>query len=458
MIPLVGLDYEAGERLIQLRENNNSSWWDEDMHGRISFAHTKMADYILQENEIVRFPDEDGDLYIYNNETGVYEIDKTCRKLRSIIRGLETLKNNAIREVRDYIVDMSTVFREESKEYVAVENGLLHLNSMEFKEFTSDVFVTKKIPTIYNPDAYDAFVEKTINKVADGHRPTISNIHEMFGAVLYPTLLVPKMFYLYGRSAHNGKSTVLYMINKTFNDGNNISAVSPQKLAVNNFAGSSIYGKLANIVDDQPDQIIEDSGLLKTAITGGYIEIEAKGKDSRNVQMDTVFITASNFYPNFKEHGNQINKRLHILPFDYNFMNDPDCISENESMSLLKTNSAKEYVLRLAVEAVKEMTKRKSDVLTYNDRAEQAKKVFAEQADPLADFFFKYDKQFFEKHKGMDTFKEYTEWCQNNYVRHPLGQKRFKEAVCTKYDMEWKDKKIKINGRWKTVKGFKSKK
>ncbi|PEG03933.1 MULTISPECIES: phage/plasmid primase, P4 family [Bacillus cereus group] len=432
------------------------SWWSEN-NGRTSFLHHIMVEYILQENKIVRFPNEDGDIYVYNKATGIYELDKTCRKLRSLVRDAEILKRNQVREVQEYIMDMSPVVNEESKNYIAVENGLLHLDSMQFKEFTPDVFVTKKIPTKYNSKAFDSFVEKTLMKVSDGHLPTIKNIHEMFGAVLYPTLLVPKMFYLYGRSAHNGKSTVLYMIQKTFNSGDNISAISPQKLAENAFAGSSIYGKLANIVDDQPDEVIRDSGTLKTIITGGYVDIEFKGKSSQTVQMNTVCITASNHYPNFREHGNQINKRLHILPFDHNFMNDPDRISEMESMKQLETVSAKEYVLKLAVDAIKDMKQRTADILTYNEKAEEAKQNFMEYNDPLADFFFEYDKRFFEEVRGTDALKAYDEWCKDNHVQHPLGQKQFKDSVCTKYEMEWKDKMTKINGSWKTVKGFKSK-
>ncbi|MFK4316007.1 MULTISPECIES: phage/plasmid primase, P4 family [unclassified Bacillus (in: firmicutes)] len=432
------------------------SWWSEN-NGKMSFLHHIMVEYILQENKIVRFPNEDGDIYVYNKATGIYEMDKTCRKLRSLVRDAEILKRNQVREVQEYIMDMSPVVNEESKSCIAVENGLLHLDSMEFKEFTPDVFVTKKIPTKYNSNAYDAFLESTLIKVSDGHLPTIKNIHEMFGAVLYPNLLVPKMFYLYGRSAHNGKSTVLYMIQKTFNSGENISAISPQKLAENAFAGSSIYGKLANIVDDQPDEVIRDSGTLKTIITGGYVDIEYKGKGSQTVQMNTVCITASNHYPNFREHGNQINKRLHILPFDHNFMNDPDRISEMESMKRLETDSAKQYVLKLAVDAIKEMKQRTVDILTYNEKAEEAKQNFMEYNDPLTDFFFEYDKQFFEEVRGTDALKAYDEWCKDNHIQHPIEQKRFKDAVCAKYDMEWKDKKVKINGTSKTVKGFKSK-
>ncbi|MFB4472726.1 phage/plasmid primase, P4 family [Oceanobacillus caeni] len=443
------LHVDDGDKIIQ-----KGSWWLENENKTRTFLHDRMAKYVLQEYKIVRFPDKHGDIYIYNESTGIYEIDKTCRYLRSIIRQLEFLKNQKVREVQEYIIDTSPVVREETTNYVAVENGLLELEGMEFKEFTPDVFVTSKIPTKYNPDAYDEFVDNTLKKVSDNHEPTINNICEMFGAVLYPKLLVPKMFYLYGRSAHNGKSTVLTMIHKTFNNGSNMAAISPQKLADNTFAANSIYGKLANIVDDQPDKSIEDSGSLKTIITGGYIDVEAKNKDSRTVQMNTVCITASNHYPNFKEYGNQINKRLYIIPFDHDFMNDPEVISEMESMKKLGTESAREYVLKLAVEAIKAMKNRSENVLTYNEKVIEASEEFAELNDPLTDYFAEFDKNYFEEHAGTRTYEDYLEWCNEHNIRHTLGLKKFKVAVSAKYNMIWKDKKIKINGRWVTKKGF----
>src|SRR5699024_5760952 len=336
-----------------------------------------------------------------------------------------------------------------------IQRGVNSLGSMELKDFTSDVFLTSRIPTKYNANAYDEFVDTTIKKVSSGHKPTIKNIYEMFGAVLSPKLLVPKMFYLYGRSAHNGKSTLLFMIQKTFNTGNDISAVSPQKLAANTFAGSSIYGKIANIVDDLPSDVIEDSGLLKTIITGGYIEIEAKGKDSHTVQMTTPCITASNHYPSFKENGTQINKRLYIIPFDHDFMNDPECLSEFESMELLEKESAKEYVLKLAVDALKEMSTRSGNILTPNEKVEEAKQSFSEHNDPLADFFHEYDRSYFDSVFGNDAIKEYYDWCKDNHIQYSLGRKRFKEEVCKKYDMEWKKKKLKVNGKWESRYGFK---
>lgn len=80
-----------------------------------------MAKFICQEYHIVRYPDADSDIYIYNTQTGIYELDKTGRKLRKIIRSLDNLKDNSVKEVRNYIVDMCDVRSVVNNEYVAVK-------------------------------------------------------------------------------------------------------------------------------------------------------------------------------------------------------------------------------------------------------------------------------------------------------------------------------------------------
>lgn len=447
------------QQLTQNERTVQKSWWIENANGTKSLKHKILAEEILKEFSIVRYPTAHSDLYYYNKRKGIYEQDRSGRQINAIIRSKDDLSRSQVKEVHEYLADMSPIVKSISENYIALYNGLLNLKTFELEPFRQNVFLTQKIETTYDPNAYNDFVQTTLEKVTKGHESSIRNIEEMFACVLYPKILVPKMFYLYGRTAHNGKSSILNMIHETFDkNGGNISAISPQRLATNNFAGSAMYGKLANIVDDQPDQVIQDSGLLKTIITGGRIEIERKGKDSETVQISTVLITASNFYPNFRENGNQLNRRLHIIPFEHNFSNDPDCLSDKETMEILKSKSAREYVLKLAIDALKRMlSSNTQDNLTFNEKSREAAESFAEYSDPLSDYFFEFDKDYFEKHSGSRVLQDYEQWCKDNRVSYPLGTRRFKEAICNHYEMEWTTKKIKINGIWKSVKGFKSK-
>lgn len=444
------------EPTLTKREN---TWWATNANGTKTLLHKVLGLEVMQDYSIMRYPTPHSDLYYYNRHKGIYEQDKSGRQVSAIIRSIDDLRRSQVREVQDYITDMSPVIREVNTNYIALDNGLLNLKTFELESFTPNVFVTQKISTKYNPNAHDPFIEETLQKVTKGHLPSYQNICEMFACVMYPEILVPKMFYLYGRTAFNGKSSILNMIFETFDkNGGQISSVSPQSLATNKFAGASVYGKLCNVVDDQPDALIEDSGMLKTIITGGRIEIERKGKDSESVKMSTTLITASNYFPNFKESGKQINRRLHIIPFEFNFSEDKNLVSDAESMQHIKSDSAREYVLKLAVDALKRMLSNKeADKLTYNDKSVATGELFAEQNDPLSDYFFEYDENYFIENPGTRVLLGYEEWCKDNRT-NPLGAKRFKEAVSNRYNLEWGTKRIVINGESKPVKGFKTKK
>ncbi|MGN5882463.1 phage/plasmid primase, P4 family [Staphylococcus simulans] len=450
--PQYNLNFEQTNK----KKIKKGSWWiGDEPNSKPAFAHTIMAEYILQEHSIVRYPDSDGDIYIYNPKSGIYEIDKTGRKLRGIIRSLAILKDNQVKEVRNYIIDTSNIRTELNKDYVAVKNGLVHYRTKLFKKFTPNIFIINKIPTAYNPKAYDEFIDNTIKKVSCNHRATEFNIYEMFAQVLYPEILIDQIMYLLGTVADNGKSTVQHMIKATFDSGGQISSVSPQRLANNNFAGSSIYGKMANLVDDLPNIEIEDSGNIKTAVTGGYLEIEQKGKDSRSVRMQTPFIIASNHYPKFKESGEQINKRLHIIPFEYSFKNDDDRLSATESANHIYSERAKEYVLKLAVDTLADMLQREGSYLTYNERSDRSMEIFTDNNNPLSEYLENKDVDYFLNTPGMYTYTDYKAWCNSNFVRNPIDKNDFITIIENQFGLTWKHStRFNLNGKNVVRAGF----
>lgn len=433
--------YIKSRKEYQTKQIQKGSWWfypNGDENKKPKFNHTIMANFICQEYHIVRYPDAYGDIYIYNSETGIYELDKTGRKLRKIIRSLDNLKDNSVKEVRNYIVDMCDVKNEVNTEHVAVKNGLVHYRTKVFKTFTPDIFVIDKLPSAYNPNAYDEFVDNTIQKVSCNHEETIMNIYEMFAQVLYPKILIDQIIYLLGTVADNGKSTIQHMIKATFDSGGQISSVSPQRLANNHFAGASIYGKMANIVDDLPNVEIEDAGNIKTAITGGYLEVEQKGKASHSVRMQTPFIIASNHYPNFRESGDQINKRLHIIPFNYSFKEDEERLSVTESTERIYSESAKEYVLKLAIDTLADMLQRDGTYITPNERSDRSSELFADNNNPLSEYLENRSIDFFLNNPGAETYKDYKVWCHSNFIRKPVEKSDFITLLENHYDIEWK--------------------
>lgn len=451
---------ECGDTFT-LEEKNSKQfeWFFKNTNGTTSFLHHVLGKTVLKDFHVKRYPNAHGSLYFYNKNKGVYEEDSTGRVVKGIIRKYdETLKSTQINEVFKYIEETCPIVREIDSNYVAVGNGLINFQDKRLEQYNPKIFVTQKFPTDYIPTAYDSFVNATLKKVTENYQPSIENLIEMFSAVLYPDILISKMWYLYGKSAANGKSSVLNMVQQTFNkDGGNIASISPHKLSTNNFASAAMYGKAASITDDNPDFVIQDSGELKTIITGGFTSIEKKGRDPISVRMTTTLIVASNHLPSFTENGRAISRRLHIIEFNHNFSKDKECLSDVETQRLISSQSAREYVMRLAVEKLFTMLDNpNAEKLTPNPKCEAILNTFEEQNDIWADYFSEYKEDYFNEHEGVRVIREYSEWCRDNMIT-PLSNQKFKDLVSTRLDMEWKDKQCVIHGEKKTRKGFKSK-
>lgn len=114
-------------------------------------------------------------------------------------------------------------------------------------------------------------------------------------------------------------------------------------------------------------------------------------------------------------------------------------------------------MLKLAIDALKRMLENPNpDKLTRNEKSAELANTFAEQNDPLADYFHEFNIDYFDENQGTRVIQEYEQWCKENRVAM-LDARKFKEVVCGRLEMEWKTKKVTINGISKPVKGFKKK-
>lgn len=434
-------------------QQSNAEWVKYDKNGRRRLLHDVLGDVVIKEHHIVHYPTEDSSLYFYNASTGCYVEDAKGKYIEARIREKQRdAKQNFIREVRYYIEQTAAVVPSTSQTHIALGNCLWNFTTNEPVEFTPNEFVIGKIPTNYNPTASSDFVDTFLNKITQGHEPSKQNLIELLANVVYPDILMDRMWFLYGPSAGNGKSTFLTMLENTFSpDNSRISSVPPKKLATNNFAASDMYGKIANLVDDLPDEYIEDAGALKSIVSGRTIRIERKGKDGFSGVITAPLIFGSNYFPRFREHGNSIMRRMMIIPFDYDFLSDNEALSAAKLNNMLRSNEVREYVLKLALEGVKQVNDN-NGMPTPNDLVERALESFETSNDPLGTYLKGFNAQdIIERNVGSKLlYAEYVSWCDDMGIDNPVGQRRFIQRVKEVLGIE--PKPTKISG--KTVRVF----
>lgn len=130
----------------------------------------------------------------------------------------------------------------------------------------------------------------------DEARARLSAILEVLGAsVLGFAPTMARALFLYGPGG-TGKSTLIDLMTRWCQPGA-VCSVTPQDMGENRFAPARLDGAIMNVVDDLPKDAIADAGVWKSAITGGRIDVERKGKDGHGIYPTAGHVYAGNRLP-----------------------------------------------------------------------------------------------------------------------------------------------------------------
>ena len=232
-----------------------------------------------------------------------------------------------------------------------------------------------------------------------------------------------KIFFLVG-SGKNGKSTFVNMLR-------NFVKSLTSEISLDRFNDDTslmhLSGKLLNISDDINSEYIEKSGKLKLLSAGNSIDIRPIYSAPVSLKNTATFILTANELPVFKDKTNGLYRRLVIVPFDFTV----DTKNPNLD-SLLSTDNAKSYLLKLALNGVKRIEENNyemSDVPKINDAIEEYKK----ETDSLYDFL-----QNIGEISGLwftDVFAKYERFCYDNFheslARNVFSRKLKNYGYCT---------------------------
>ncbi|MDP4085105.1 MAG: DUF5906 domain-containing protein [Bacillota bacterium] len=448
---LKGMEFKytpAVKTLNKPQSMDIGDWWIITEKGSQKFLHYMMADYIMETFNIIRYGDENGILYYYDKNDGFYKMDANWKLLNGTIRRLDkTLTIQQVKEVATFIFESSKVVKQWDRTHIPMKNGLWDIENHCLVPFTGDVYLDYKININRNEHAYSEFINETLNKISNHHAPTRANLEECLGSVISPELLSRFVWFLFGRTAHNGKSFFLYLISQLLTQ-DFISTLSPHDVAKSQFKISEMYGKKVNLVDETGDKSIPDFDKIKILVTGGLATIEFKGKGGFTVKLEVPQVWASNFFPNIKEEGDQVNRRLEIIPFEYSFKNDPNKLADTVAEHFGSTDEAKEYLLKLAIEGMYRLIEN-NGMPSPNERRNQQKEEFIQNNDKLGEWLDTanlitgegvYNE--IDLKSGNEIYQNYTNWCFDNEEKFPYGKARFKNELMRRYNLKWDKKRL----------------
>jgi P4 family phage/plasmid primase-like protien len=288
-----------------------------------------------------------------------------------------------------------------------LKNGLLDVDTMTLTEHTSNYFSTVQLPYDYNPEAQAPKFEKFVETVSHSDPSTKDMIQEMFGYCIGDGNPKHKVFYLYGDTARNGKSTTAKILCGLLGE-DNYSTLSLSQLANDNSSSLiKLVGKQLNFSDEISSKYIESS-MLTTISAEGIIEINPKYKSPFMYQVKSKFIISCNDLPKF-QNGQGMKHRMISIPFTYHIP-EAERVDRIDEVLLEEEGSG---ILNWAIEGMLLLKERK--IFTINKKSQEDMFDNTKESNSVYAFMydsFDFDKKYHNEYdKKDDLFLMYKAYC-----------------------------------------------
>lgn len=392
-----------------------------------NLSYEDMAQEIIDTYDIIYYS---GNYYRYNN--GVYEaldnkpkdsellIERMimgqypgllARQKKEITRNIKTKTmishsndngnllalNNGIYNVSDHTF----------QPWEDVEDGKYHFFSRIPITFNSLVPVDQTIVDFENYRS-SLFPEET----AEDYKKVLDQI---LGYTFYRKLPAQKIFFLYGPGG-TGKSTYANFLRRLIGVSNTRS-VTLDRIISDRFILASLENKMMNIGDETiTAESIKSVDLLKSLAVDSNIEVEAKYKDSRNIELYTKHIFCSNERPQTQDKA--FWDRVIVVPFTNVFRNTDNNIPDEKLKRLMDSETIKSYMFNLAMAELKELQANNWQ-FTITAEMQAAKDDFVPTSDNPIEVWIRdanINEDTISDYDAPDIPIMYKQWCaQHNY-------------------------------------------
>lgn len=385
-------------------------------------SHDIIARRLLQENEIRVFEDT---LYIYEN--GVYRRNEKSIN-RKIIEIYPKATTRMQKEVKSYLLTMAPEVQLKYENVINFRNGLFDLRTNQIILHSPKYFTINQINVNLNTNPVKVVaVDKFLDRISCDNCERKNAILQMIGYSMTSSVEMQKAFVLYGKTAGNGKSTLLEIIEKLIRR-ENVSHVTLQDFVSNRFSVSEIKGKLVNIVSEMTKEFLKDSSVFKQIVTGDTINVEEKFKDRHTIKPYAKHIFTANELPKVADTSNGYFRRLFIIPFEAVFT---ETEKSNFNFNELITQQALEYLAAIALkEYIKAIRENK-----FSNEEESKNIIETYKMDSNTVIAYLYDKDRMRcllrsgrVRKRNEVFADYINYCKDSGYIHK-GRNKFYEEV-----------------------------
>jgi putative DNA primase/helicase len=207
------------------------------------------------------------------------------------------------------------------------KNGTIDLKTGELREHRREDMITKMVPVEYDPNAECPTVDRFISDIFGGDKEMVAYIWRALGYALTGSCKERVMFILWGAKGNNGKTTLLELLADVLCDYS--AKVRADTLMVKRGDGG-IPNDLARlkgarfVFSSEGEENRRLAEALVKEITGGdTISARFMRAEWFDFKPEFKLFFATNHRPVIRGTDNAIWKRLHLIPFEERFVEDP---------------------------------------------------------------------------------------------------------------------------------------
>lgn len=385
-------------------------------------SHDIIARRLLQENEIRVFEDT---LYIYEN--GVYRRNEKSIN-RKIIEIYPKATTRMQKEVKSYLLTMAPEVQLKYENLINFKNGLYDLNNNALIPHSPYYFTINQINANINWDPVRiGAVDRFLDKISCENIGRKKAILQMIGYSMTSSVEMQKAFVLYGKTAGNGKSTLLEIIERLIGS-ENVSHVTLQDFVSNRFSVSEIKGKLVNMVSEMTKEFLKDSSVFKQIVTGDTTTVEEKFKDRHTIKPYAKHIFTANELPKVADTSNGYFRRLFIIPFEAVFT---DLEKINFNFKELITEQALDYLAAIALQEY--IIARREHAFINEEESKNIIETYKMESNTVIAYLYDKDRMRCLLRSGRvrkrnEVFADYINYCKDSGYIHK-GRNKFYEEV-----------------------------
>lgn len=316
--------------------------------------------------------------------------------------------------------DLNFISNEEldADDYVLnLQNCVLvfHEDKVEKHEHSADLLLSKIANAEYNPGARCERWEQFLDEVMQGDKDKIHYLQKLFGTCLTGDVRLEKMWFLFGSTTRNGKSTMIERIADVLGDYS--KTIRPETLAIKNNPDSRTaspdVAKLAGtrlcVCSEIPKRMPLDVGLLKTLTGRDTIVARFLHQDEFQFVPKFKMICNTNFLPVVSDNTIFKSDRIQVVSFDRHFK---EAEQDKTLKDKLSTNEALSGILNWMIEGWITFCR---EGLEVPEAIKKSTTDYEASSDKLQNFINECLAEAEGKNISVkETYARYERWCSEN--------------------------------------------